>query len=229
MLFGVEHSAQNNGVNRSGKNKASPPSSPPRRRGRHAEAARNDERVLAAAREVIAVQGADAPVAAIAERAGVGIGSLYRRYGSKVELLQRLCLLAMEQNIAAAKAGLADSDPWRGLTNYVRACVAFRSGALAPLAGRIPTTPAMRNTAARGFELLDQLVQRAALRSDVHSLDVAWLIELFSKTHPGNADAEDSREHQRLLSIALDGLRDGPSSPLSGPAPTIAHYTGRWS
>jgi AcrR family transcriptional regulator len=200
-----------------------------KRRGRQAEAARNDQRVLDAARHVIAAHGFDAPVAVIAERAGVGVGSLYRRYGSKVELLQRLCVLAMEQAIAAAESALAEEDPWRGLAHYVRMCVAFHSGALAPLAGRIPTTPEMRETAARSFRLLDQLVERAPLRPDVSSLDVAWLIELFARTRPRDGTAEDVRVHDRLLAIALDGLCGDAPTRLPGPAPTLEHYTGRWN
>src|SRR5277367_3216513 len=86
-------------------------------RGRQQEAARNDRKVLDAAREVFATQGWDAPVSAVAERAGVGMGSLYRRYGSKTELLQRLCVLAMEQNIAAAEQSLAMDDPWDALSS----------------------------------------------------------------------------------------------------------------
>ena len=201
---------------------------PPKRRGRQAEAARNDQRVLEAAREVIATEGFDAPVSAIAERAGVGIGSLYRRYGSKIELLQRLCVLAMQQAIAAAEAGLADEDPWRGLSSYVQTCVAFHSGALAPLAGHIPTTPEMRQTAAHSFRLLDQLVERAPLRPDASSLDIAWLTELFARTRPRHATSEDAHVHDRLLAIALDGLRDGARDPLPSPAPTRKHYAGRW-
>lgn len=105
------------------------------RRGRQAEAERNDRRVLDAAREVFAEHGADATVAAIAERAGVGMGSLYRRYGSKADLLRHLCIQAMEQSIEAAQAALAATDAWTGLVSYVRACVAQGTGALAPLAG----------------------------------------------------------------------------------------------
>src|SRR5947207_3014456 len=112
-------------------------------RGRQAEAERNDRLVLEAARDVFAAHGADAPVSAVADRAGVGIGSLYRRYGSKTELLQRLCMLAMEDSISAAREGLAQDDAWAGLAHYVSRCVAFRSGAFAPLAGTIETTPAM--------------------------------------------------------------------------------------
>ena len=114
--------------------------------GRQAEARRNDLVVLEAARDVFTAQGADAPVSAVAKHAGVGMGTLYRRYGSKTELLQRLCVLAMDQALAAADDALAASDPWDGLCGYIRTCVELRSGALASLAGQIETTAEMRST-----------------------------------------------------------------------------------
>jgi AcrR family transcriptional regulator len=198
------------------------------RRGRQDEAIRNDQKVLDAAREVIASRGPDAPVSAIAERAGVGVASLYRRYGSKLELLQRLCVLAMEEAIAAAETGLADEDPWRGLTGYIGACIQFQSGALAPLAGRIPTTPEMRETAKRSFTLLERLVRRSPVRRGVTGIDVAYLIELFSRGQPRDSGPQAARLHQRLLVIALDGLRQDASTPLPGPRPSRAHYFDRW-
>src|SRR6266511_3230877 len=159
-----------------------------RLRGRQAEAERNDRLVLEAAREVFATQGGSAPVSAVAERAGVGMGSLYRRYGSKTELLQYLCILAMEQTIGAARAALACDDAWTGLEGYVRDCVSFGSGALAPLGGTIPTTPRMWEISKLGRRLLDELVTRArregGLRADVTALDVAWLIALFGQRGP---------------------------------------------
>src|SRR5215469_7818659 len=97
--------------------------------GRQAEARRNDLVVLEAARDVFAARGAAAPISAVAERAGVGMGTLYRRYGSKTELLQRLCVLAMEQTLAAADKALRTCDPWTALAGYVEACVDLRSGA----------------------------------------------------------------------------------------------------
>lgn len=202
-----------------------------RRRGRQAEAERNDRLVLEAAREVFATQGGDAPVSAVAARAGVGMG-IYRRYGSKTELLQHLCMLAMEQSIEAARAALACDDAWSGLAGYVRACVAFGSGALAPLAGTIETTPRMWEASKRGRELLDQLVARAqregGLRPDVTSLDMAWLIELFGRHGPARARAEDAGVRERLLAIALDGLRAPAAGPLPGPPPSARHYEARW-
>jgi AcrR family transcriptional regulator len=202
------------------------------RRGRQAEAERNDRLVLEAAREVFATQGGGAPVSAVAKRAGVGVGSLYRRYGSKTELLQRLCILAMEQTIEAAQTALAREDAWSGLEGYVRDCVAFGSGALAPLAGTIGTTPRMWEISRRGRRLLDELVARAhregGLRPDVTTLDVLWLIELFGRYGPARAGTDDDHIRQRLLAIALDGLRARDAAPLPGRPPSARHYEARW-
>jgi AcrR family transcriptional regulator len=71
-------------------NKTLPETMPAPLSGRQAEARRNDRLILEAAREVF-VEDTDAPISAVAERAGVGIGALYRRYASKEELLRRLC------------------------------------------------------------------------------------------------------------------------------------------
>src|SRR5882757_10663567 len=102
---------------------------PPRTRGRQAEARRNDRAVLDAAREVFAVHGPGASVAQVAAEAGVGIGSLYRRYPTKEALLQHLCQASMDQQVAAAEEALArGTDPtgsWEALTGFVRECVGF--------------------------------------------------------------------------------------------------------
>jgi AcrR family transcriptional regulator len=209
-------------------------------RGRQAEARRNDLVVLEAARDVFAAQGADAPISAVAARAGVGVGTLYRRYGSKTELLQRLCVLAMEQALAAADDALAAADPWDGLCGYIAACVELRSGALASLAGQIETTAGMRGTARRGMARLDELVARAQaagrLRADVTALDVSWLIEQFSRRPPGRlAAAEERNVRSRLVAIALDGLRSRPglvpgaTEALPGRPPDRGQYVNRWS
>jgi AcrR family transcriptional regulator len=202
-------------------------------RGRQAEAARNDRRVLDAAREVFAAQGASATVSAIAERAGVGVGSLYRRYGSKADLLRHLCTQAMQQSIEAAEAALAAPDPWAGLAGYVRNCVAQGTGALAPLAGSIETTPRMWEISRRGRDLLDRLVTRAqrdgGLRSDVTALDIAWLIESFGRPGPAAPGTPEHAVRQRLLAITLDGLRCPGPEPLPGPPPSARLYEQRWA
>jgi AcrR family transcriptional regulator len=202
--------------------------------GRQAEARRNDLAVLEAARDVFGTRGADAPISAVAERAGVGMGTLYRRYGSKAELLQHLCVLAMEQALDAADEALRADDPWAGLSGYVRACVELRSGALASLAGQVETTAEMRRVARRGMTRLAEVVSRAhrddSLRADVTPLDVTWLMEQFSRRAPDPVDPdEESNARSRLVAIALDGLRARPAEALPGRPPSRASYVNRWS
>jgi AcrR family transcriptional regulator len=202
--------------------------------GRQAEARRNDLVVLEAARDVFTAQGAAAPIAAVAERAGVGMGTLYRRYGSKTELLQRLCVLAMEEALQAADDALAAGDPWRGLAGYVRACVELRSGALTALAGQIETTAEMRAVARRSMTRSAEIVARAhrdgSLRPDVTALDISWLIEQFSRRPPDPVEPGEERNvRARLLAIALDGLRAGAGPALPGRPPSRARYVRRWS
>jgi AcrR family transcriptional regulator len=211
--------------------------------GRQAEARRNDLVVLEAARDVFTAQGANAPVAAVAERAGVGMGTLYRRYGSKTDLLQRLCVLAMEQALQAAADALRAGDPWTGLAGYVRTCVELRSGALAALAGQIETTAEMHAVARRSMARLAEIVARAhhdgSLRPDVTALDITWLIEQFGRRAPDPVEPDEERNvRARLVAIALDGLRaqagpgplalPGPQA-LPGRPPSRAHYVRRWS
>jgi AcrR family transcriptional regulator len=198
-------------------------------RGRQAEARRNDRAVLDAAREVFAVHGPDASVAQVAAQAGVGMGSLYRRYPTKEALLQHLCRSSMLQQVTAAEEALEPGrDPWEALTGFVRECVGFRAGVLSAVAGRIAVTGEMQGIARHAHDLLEQLVHRArqagALRGDASSVDIHEFIELFSRRPAG-----DTLAHERLLAMALDGLRAPGSEPLPGPAPDWHSYVRRWS
>ena len=205
-------------------------------------AQRNDRALLLAAREVLADDGAHTSVAAIAARAGVGIGSLYRRYRTKEALFQHLAVLSTEHWNAAAEEGLADDDPWQGLATFVAACVEFGQGTLGPVAGTIAVTDEMAASSARGDGLLEALVQRAqragALRADVSAVDVALLVEQLGRSplleqlrRQGRDDlvpaATDAR--RRLVGIALDGLRAGQPEPLAGDAPSPALFSERWA
>src|SRR5437667_8835189 len=109
--------------------------------GRRAEAERNDALVLAAATEVFLEQGYDAPMSAIAERAGVGMGSLYRRYRSKDELARRLCTDSMEMTLSVAERALAEEpDGWSALCRFMNDAVRGGAGALSGMAGAFPVS-----------------------------------------------------------------------------------------
>ncbi len=211
----------------------------PRRRP---QAERNDHAVLQAAREVLAEDGAHASVAAIAARAGVGIGSLYRRYRTKEELFQRLSLLSLQRWNDAAERALTHDDPGSGLAAFVMECAEFGQGTLGPVAGTIDVTEEMAATSSQGDELLDRLVDRAqaagALRPDVTAVDIMLLIEQLGRSplveqlrRQGRADllADATAARRRLLAIAVAGLRPGDASPLPGSPPPLALLTERWA
>jgi AcrR family transcriptional regulator len=203
------------------------------RKGRQAEAACNDLKVLQAAREIFATQGWEAPVAAIAKRAGVGMGSLYRRYGSKTELLQYLCVLSMRQVIDAAETALATDDPWDGLVSYVRACVGLGAGAFAPLAGTIEVTGEMLATAKRSNEFLRRILARAQnsgqARPDVTDADIWGIIEQFSRRSANPRTPDDPGIRSRILAIALDGLRPQPGTCLPETPPDPHASARKWT
>ncbi|HKB46715.1 MAG TPA: helix-turn-helix domain-containing protein, partial [Ktedonobacterales bacterium] len=109
--------------------------------GRRAEAARNDQRILDAARAVFTADPS-APISAVAAQAGVGISALYRRYRSKDELLQRLSADGLRRYIAAVEAALADDgDPWSAFAGFMRRSLdAGTSSLTVRFAGAFPAT-----------------------------------------------------------------------------------------
>jgi AcrR family transcriptional regulator len=205
---------------------------------RQAEASRNDRALLRAAREVLAVDGAHASVASIAARAGVGIGSLYRRWRSKTELFQHLVDVALDEWTEVAEQGLAHDDPWEGLTHYVNHAVTI--GSLAPIAGKVTITDEMAAKNAKSDKAFEALVARAqqagVLRRDVTPVDVSLLIEQLGKSplieqlqQQGRTDLLDAARNamRRVVAIAIDGLRSG-DRPLPGSPPSSDLFTERW-
>lgn len=213
-----------------------------RKAPRQAEAERNDRALLQAAREVLAVEGAHASVAAIAARASVGIGSLYRRYRTKKELFQRLCAIALDDYFKTAQEGLAHDDPWEGLAHYIRTSIALGPGSLAPIAGTIKVTKEMAEKTQRSDEAVKALVDRAhaagALRRDVTAIDLELLIEQLAKSplldqlnKQGRTDLTEAalNARARINSIALDGLRTTAPQPLPGHPPGYELFSERWA
>src|SRR5262250_2616965 len=93
-------------------------------RGRQAQAAQNDELILQAAREVF-LADPEAPISAVAARAGVGIGALYHRYASKEDLLRTLAWNGQQTYLAEARRALdSGGDPWEAFTGFLRRIVA---------------------------------------------------------------------------------------------------------
>src|SRR5947208_5644140 len=84
-----------------------------------ADAVRNREAIVEAARAVFAEQGLDAPLDEIAKRAGTGNATLYRRFPTRGDLVSAVFADRMAEHLAAVEVGLADVDPWRCFTSYI--------------------------------------------------------------------------------------------------------------
>jgi len=200
--------------------------------GRRAQAARNDERILEAARAVF-IANPEAPIADVAKRAGVGISALYRRYPSKEDLLRTLCADGLQRYIETVEAALADEgDPWEAFAGFMRRAVENDSTSLTlHLAGTFTPTGDLYAAANRAQELNRRLFERTmaagALRPDLDVNDIGLVLEQMAALHLG--DAERTRAiRQRHLALALDGLRAPQPSDLPAPPPTWEEMAGRW-
>jgi len=201
-------------------------------RGRQAQAAQNDGRILQAAREVF-LADPTAPISAVAERAGVGIGALYHRYAGKEDLLRTLCRNGQEIYLTEIKRALAsDDEPWEAFTSFLRRIVAANThGLTVRLAGTfVPTAEQLalaEEMQALAIELFERVRATGLLREDVTYLDVEFLLEFLASVKLGNA-SRTAELRQRHLAVVIDGLRAGGRTPLPGQPPTWEEQTQRW-
>ena len=200
--------------------------------GRQAEAARNDRAILEAARAVFTADP-DAPIAAVAERAGVGISALYRRYRSKEQLLQQLSLDGLRRYIAEVETALADDgDPWEAFAAFMRRALDADTHSLTlHLAGTFTPTEAHWREGEYAAELTVRLLERSrvagGLRPDFEVGDISLVFEQLAAIDVGDPVRSNQLRH-RYLALFLTALRDG-SSPMPGPPPTWEEIRNRWA
>jgi AcrR family transcriptional regulator len=205
---------------------------PPPLSGRRAEAARNDQRIIDAARAVL-LTDPNAPVAAVAKEAGVGIAALYRRYASKEELLQQLFQDSQDREIAALEAALADlGDPWEVFCRYAHRSLDAGTGTLSlRVAVTFHVTDELRRGVHTIYELMKQLVDRTqasgGLRPDVEVGDIGWLLLPVQAIDVGDPVRTSQMRH-RYLSLVLDGLHASAATPLPGPPPGWDEFGDLW-
>jgi AcrR family transcriptional regulator len=196
--------------------------------GRARQAARNDEAILTAAREVF-LQDHRAPIAAVAERAGVGISALYRRYAGKEDLLRKLCHDGLLVFIAEAERAAAEPDPWTAFTTFLQGVVDADVHSLTVhLAGTFTPTAEMYADTVRANALATALFDRARplLRPDATPADLTMLLEMCAAVRVPD-QARTATLRRRYLAVLLDGVRDGPELP--GPPPSQAEVSWRWT
>src|SRR5436853_7478547 len=191
------------------------PSAEPVRRPR-ADAVRNRERVLEAAKFVFSAGGPDASLEAVARRAGVGIGTLYRHFPTREALFEAVYRREVQQLVELAEALKSEASPVDALRHWLRSNVEFvatKKGMSAALALAAQASPELRSytfgrltKAASG--LLDRAIAAGEIRSDVSPEDLlrALIGMCYMYDQPGWQSTV-----LRLLDVFVDGLclRDG--------------------
>lgn len=198
-----------------------------------ADARRNRERILMAARDVFVEQGPDVPLDAVATRAGVGIATLYRRFPNRQTLMHAVVLEALSRIAHEARLALTEeTDAWRALARYMHRALDLRVSAVIPaLLGRVALEDEeIFHVREQSTEPIQQIIDRAqaegALRPDVTFADISLLLIRLARPLPGPIPLElgDDLAH-RHLDLLFDGLRAGRNHPadlLPGPAMTLA-------
>ena len=197
---------------------------PPRLRR---DAQRNRDAILTAARRLFCDQGLEAPLEEIARRAGVGIGTLYRRFPSRVELLDAVLADTLQAHMAVAEQALAMDDPWEGFCFYLEEALRLQASDRSlndALGMRFPRTPALEAARRRLYDLGGQLIARAQrsgqLRSDFTHEDLAFVTWANSRILQAVRAAGAPDAWRRHLAFLLDGFRADRAHPL--PEPPLA-------
>ena len=202
-----------------------------------ADARQNRDQLIQAARELVLEEGSNTPLEGIARRAGVGVGTLYRRFPDREALLRAVALDTLAQVTQEAELALTEeAEPFAALARYMQRVVALRVGAVMPaLVGALPPHETAifdaRDAAVMPVQALIDAAQAAGtLRADVDFSDIGLLTARLSQPLPGPFPrAVADALAQRHLTILLDGLRSTPgtaATPLPGPALSLREIQG---
>lgn len=192
-----------------------------------ADAARNLRRILTAAAEAFADQGGDVPMEEIARRAGVGVGTLYRRFPDREALVVAVVQDSFQTLLDTMRAAQQqEPSAWQALVRSMSFSQELTlstpptSPLAAPSRAALAADPGIRALRRAFIEVLEQLVERAqaegALRDDVGAGDVAQLFALVYRAGRPDGRPRSDVASSRALSVVLDGLRTGAHTSLPG-------------
>jgi AcrR family transcriptional regulator len=196
-------------------------------RGLRADAQRNLTRILAAAREVFAEQGADASISDVASRAEVGTATIFRRFPTKDELIAAVIRQRIEEVAEKAREAAEHRDPGRAFRRFMEWAAATYIGDRGFCdAGKSDAfeDEAIRPLVAELTDSLDTLLARAketgAIRQDVGAADIPVLLNAVAQAGLALEHTAPGAWH-RYLEIVLDGLRPEGAHALSRKPPAL--------
>lgn len=194
-----------------------PPTSPRK------DAQRNRAALLTAARTAFAEEGLDATLEGIARRAGLAIGTLYRHFPTRMDLVAAVIADKKRAWIKAAQAAVAMEPAWDGLTFFLERVCELQAGDLAfnDIASmRFPHAPGIESARKRAYDLGRRIVERAqaegSLRPDITAEDLAFIVWAHSRVSEAT-HAIDPHAWRRYLALTLDGFRAAAAHPLPVP------------
>lgn len=197
-----------------------------------ADAVRNRNKVLAAARTAFAEGGPDVAVSEILKIAGVGSGTLFRHFETKHDLLIAVLEQTFDELGELLEGALNQDDPWEGLVALLTATAEFQARDQAFLASVGPELFQEESLQQRNAEMMDRmssLLDRAkaagVVREDLSAADLPFIISAIGgstqQCAPSGAAGVSPDLWRRYLGIVLDGLRPQGASALPVAAPTI--------
>jgi AcrR family transcriptional regulator len=191
------------------------------------DAERNRQRILAAAAEVFTEEGLRATLDDVAARAGVGVGTVYRRFPDKQALVEALFTERLDTLAGFATEALADPDPWAGLVWFLERAAQMMAGDRG-LRQILMFASYGRNQVdqARGrmLPVVTALVERAqaagAVRADLRATDIP-LIEFMVSAAAEYALVVRPEIWRRYLALVIDGLRPDRAGTTELPEPAL--------
>ncbi|MEU5087275.1 helix-turn-helix domain-containing protein [Streptomyces sp. NPDC021356] len=193
-----------------------------------ADALRNRERIVTAAREMFVEHGAEVPLDEIARRAGVGNATLYRNFPDRDALVREVVCAVMDRTAEAAEQALAETgDAFEALSRFVHAAADERISALCPMASSTfdkhhPDLEAARHRVEHLVEeVMDRAKEAGQLRADVGVGDLMVAAAQLSRPPAGTGCLSHDRFVHRHLQLFLDGLRAPARSALPGTTLTM--------
>ncbi|MEU8620088.1 helix-turn-helix domain-containing protein [Streptomyces sp. NPDC048623] len=193
-----------------------------------ADALRNRERIVTAAREMFVEFGAQVPLDEIARRAGVGNATLYRNFPERADLFREVVLsLTARVTERAHEAAEEESDPFDALRRFTHAAADERVGALCPMLDgdfdkHHPDLLAERSRLEEAVQgLVDRAQAAGRMRADVGVGDLMVAVSQLTRPLPGTGCLTMDRFVHRHLQVFLDGLEAPRRSELPGAAATL--------
>src|SRR5215211_3365422 len=189
-----------------------PKSLPSVERVLRADARRNREAVIAAAKKLFADEGLDAQMPDVAKAAKVGVGTVYRHFPTKEDLIAALAAERFERLAEKAREGIEAEDAWEGLCEFIRFAAQIQADdrGLCEVMGSRPEVMAASAEAVGLDELCDQLVKRTQRSGDLRK-DLQWADIPMIACGLGRITAAEEGpalgRWPRLVEIVIDGLR----------------------